>query len=515
MSSELKRSHSASSHLSSTKKPRSAQLEGEGDLEGEDHPASAALSSSAEPKATPQSSIENPQHPSELTTEQYQTCLMFMNTMFETTSDVSATMAIVLTAISRFKLGFCHNSDAAADALLQSNPELREHLERREYDKVLNSHLYRYFVATAISRLTACGRLGTIWQDNQEDPSKSNTTSPPPLVPTMREVVSAAWQSPYKGIGNILEDVLEQYMLPEQNEQRYARYASITQSSGSGKSRMADELAKTIFLPPPSDSKLGIWFTSIGRLEDDMRTVHVQLLMCSLFKTALERAKLIASDSALQGESVASKVRQLMSEDMVYGQHGLYRQKFCADVCKRATELMLLPEGSVAIRQSSLTPEVSAIDEKGRQIYVKAAAEALTSYLTTVQKESSTARALDLEVILGIALFPDVRRALRLVRELPIFALFLSTVGKLEQFSPPPQLESSARLFRSQLVPYPPIVWTPFDVMAAHITDEKVWTLTEVASMYHIVHLGRPLFPAMYDAANQENPQVSNCTGTR
>ncbi|KAI9070181.1 hypothetical protein FKP32DRAFT_1670559 [Trametes sanguinea] len=519
MSFELKRSHSPSesSHLASTKKPRSAQLEGEGDSEGEDHPASAALSSSAEPKATPQSSIENPQHPSELTTEQYQFCLMIMNTMFEGTSDVSATMKIALTAISGFKPGGCRDPNDA-EILLQRDPELRKNLERRDFEKVLNSRI--------------------IWQDKQEDSSKPNTTSPPPLGPAMQEVVSAAWQSPYKGSGNVLEDVLQQYLLPEQNEKRYARYASITQSSGSGKSRMVDELAKTIFcIPmclgsdqayPPSDSQLRSWFASIGGLEDDMRTVHVQLLMCSLFETALERAKLIASDPALQGESVASRFRQLMSEGMVYGQHGLYRQEFYADFdIPASTQLTLLPKGSVAIRQSSPTPEVSAMDEKGRQIYVKAAAEALTSYLTTVQKESSTARALDLEVILyfdeaqllttrgtgksGIALFPDVRRALRLVRELPIFALFLSTVGKLEQFSPPPQLESSARLFRSQLVPYPPIVWTPFDVMAARITNEKVWTLTEVASTYHIVHLGRPLFPAMYDAAlAQGDKMVSN-----
>ncbi|KAJ2986783.1 hypothetical protein NUW54_g9633 [Trametes sanguinea] len=105
------------------------------------------------------------------------------------------------------------------------------------------------------------------------------------------------------------------------------------------------------------------------------------------------------------------------------------------------------------------------------------------------------------------ALFPDVRRALGLIRNLPIFALFLSTVGKLEQFSPPPQLDSSERIFRSTLVPFPPIVWTPVDVLAARITNDKVWTLREVASTHHIAHLGRPLFAAMYDAALAEGDQ--------
>ncbi|CDO68158.1 hypothetical protein BN946_scf184938.g10 [Trametes cinnabarina] len=99
------------------------------------------------------------------------------------------------------------------------------------------------------------------------------------------------------------------------------------------------------------------------------------------------------------------------------------------------------------------------------------------------------------------ALFPDVRRALCPIRRLPMFTLFLSFMGKLEQLSPPTQLESSDRILRLELVPLEPIVWTPFAVFARRITKDKVWTLTEVASTNHIAHLGRPLFSAMYEAA--------------
>ena len=134
------------------------------------------------------------------------------------------------------------------------------------------------------------------------------------------------------------------------------------------------------------------------------------------------------------------------------------------------------------------------------------AARALTSYLSELfpsREETSYPRIIlcfDEAQLLtervsttGATLFSEVRRTLGLIRMLPIFAFFLSTVGKLEQFSPPPRLHSSARVVRLQLTPFEPIVWTPLDVFAQRLTKNKVWMLREVASTYHIVHLGRPL----------------------
>ena len=48
----------------------------------------------------------------------------------------------------------------------------------------------------------------------------------------------------------MLERVLEAYANRSDFEAKYARYASITQSSGTGKSRMVDELAKKMFCIP-------------------------------------------------------------------------------------------------------------------------------------------------------------------------------------------------------------------------------------------------------------------------
>ncbi|KAH9934219.1 uncharacterized protein B0H18DRAFT_547792 [Fomitopsis serialis] len=80
---------------------------------------------------------------------------------------------------------------------------------------------------------------------------------------------------------------------------------------------------------------------------------------------------------------------------------------------------------------------------------------------------------------------------------------FLSTVGKLEQFAPHRQQETSGRIVMQRLDLFPPIIINPFDVLAERISGSG-WTLQQVASTHHMVHLGRPLFAAMYDAGNDK-----------
>ncbi|KAH9846272.1 hypothetical protein C2E23DRAFT_683962, partial [Lenzites betulinus] len=331
-------------------------------------------------------------------------------------------------------------------------------------------------------------------------------------------VVSTAWKEPYKNSGDILESVLRDYVNEDVLGQHYARYASITQSSGTGKSRMVDELAKKIFcIPialgsnqayPPPDNLAVSWF---GGDNTDMRAERAQFFMCALFETALQRAKDIAPDPhgcCSAGLSLASIFRQSMSDGMEYGQHGQYRQQFYSDVCVRAAELLSSAKHSKEPRQPSPTPVMTVVDDHGTHINLVTAAEALVAYISTTRKKSFASNS-GLDVILyfdeaqhltkssagssGPTFFIHVRSALRLVRKLPIFALFLSTTGKLEQFSAPAQLDASDRMLRLQLLPFKPIVWTPLDIMAQRITKNKVWTLREVASTYHIVHLGRPL----------------------
>lgn len=92
--------------------------------------------------------------------------------------------------------------------------------------------------------------------------------------------------------------------------------------------------------------------------------------------------------------------------------------------------------------------------------------------------------------------FFELARALRIIVEYPIFTLFLSTVGKVDQFSPLPELGPSSRIAPRQYDMFPPIVTTPYDILSDKfpLKPSSAWTLKRVASTYHMAHLGRPLY---------------------
>ncbi|RDX39464.1 hypothetical protein OH76DRAFT_1297907, partial [Lentinus brumalis] len=272
---------------------------------------------------------------------------------------------------------------------------------------------------------------------------------------------------------------------------------------------------------PPADVEVREWFASLQGKKVQLWEQKVQVFMCALFETALRHVKSINSDSV---QEIAREFRRKMSEGMQYEQHGQYRRDFYSDVCKRADESLARksPESapSRTVHGGSPTGSVD-VPEGGQKMTVETTARALTEHLLSKVPGGTKSSHSNLLVIVSFdeaqmldevdtkttditwTLFAEVRRCLRIIRELPIFALFLSTVGKLEQFSPPPQLDSSARIVQTVLRPFEPIVVTPLDVSAQRITG-KVWTLEEVASTYHMVHLGRPLFAAMYDAAKDD-----------
>jgi hypothetical protein len=60
-----------------------------------------------------------------------------------------------------------------------------------------------------------------------------------------------SWLYPFRGdAAEALWEYIEDYFSPSFPKKQYAHYAAIVQSSGMGKSRMTDELAKTHFVIP-------------------------------------------------------------------------------------------------------------------------------------------------------------------------------------------------------------------------------------------------------------------------
>ena len=86
------------------------------------------------------------------------------------------------------------------------------------------------------------------------------------------------------------------------------------------------------------------------------------------------------------------------------------------------------------------------------------------------------------------------RRAIRGLRALPIFTLFLSTTGKIHDLTPPPKYDASDRLMNSTLRLLPPFSRLGFDqVVRSHASDVKKFGINDVSKVAFMVRFGRPL----------------------
>jgi hypothetical protein len=89
--------------------------------------------------------------------------------------------------------------------------------------------------------------------------------------------------------------------------------------------------------------------------------------------------------------------------------------------------------------------------------------------------------------------FSQLRRALRTLNEFRLFSLFLSTTGKMTQFSSAKGEDSSTSVQIGQLYLIMPFTDLGFDQLAAKTSVDGSLTLEDVAIIGHMVTLGCPL----------------------
>jgi hypothetical protein len=88
--------------------------------------------------------------------------------------------------------------------------------------------------------------------------------------------------------------------------------------------------------------------------------------------------------------------------------------------------------------------------------------------------------------------FSELRRALRALNELPIFSVFLSTSGKIQNITPRAEFDGSGRVQKSDLVLLPPFTELGFDQMVRQISNGDL-TIEEVSTVMFMALFGRPL----------------------
>jgi hypothetical protein len=90
--------------------------------------------------------------------------------------------------------------------------------------------------------------------------------------------------------------------------------------------------------------------------------------------------------------------------------------------------------------------------------------------------------------------FVQLRRALRVFTEMSLFTFFLSTTGKISQFTPPRDRDASYRMNDGRLKTPHPFIFLSFDqLMGNRKIFDKYKTLEDVTSLECIAHMGRPL----------------------
>ncbi|KIL68319.1 hypothetical protein M378DRAFT_158863 [Amanita muscaria Koide BX008] len=309
----------------------------------------------------------------------------------------------------------------------------------------------------------------------------------------------------------------------------YPRCAAILQSSGMGKSRMIDELSKKHFvLPinirPSSDTGFPAadvdvkTFLTVDETEKDNIHRRSHAFLIALFTTA--RSFLQNIDHHITNElhreknpqTITQKFRLLMTAGQTFNHQGFKRREFYRAVVKYANELLQLP-----IISAPLDSSIRQLTPHGEQLDTRRAALDLLKCLNPELEaaEIKTLKTIPPLVILAFdeahvllvekhqsdigyfSKFSELRRALRALKELPIFSVFLSTSGKIQNITPRAEDDGSGRVQKSKLVLLPPFIELGFDQMVGQISDGAL-TIETVSNIKFMVRFGRPLFGSRY-----------------
>ncbi|EIN06049.1 hypothetical protein PUNSTDRAFT_127507 [Punctularia strigosozonata HHB-11173 SS5] len=416
------------------------------------------------------------------------------------------------------------------------------------------------------------------------------------------KVTEISWKEDYVGDAHIaLRKHIAKYW---GKEGVYAPYCSIVQSSGCGKSRCADQFAKTHFcipmnlrIPtasgfPASDDVLYTFFEGMKPLSAHRMFIHNSAFLVALFQACtrtlreeprgehaswfydkMTEGQSMTSHNAFRRnfyERVVGVARKLVGDydrlAMVSGasaskdrarspiaQFGVTvieaAKQLCAELANDdepptsptkpqkvtkpgskagASKKQRLPRvilifdeahtltenaKSAAVPRPSLsnstgrapntTPSTfqSNVISKGKGKGPALAAPPAPSQMQPGDEEAELRR--DAEAFgydaTNVSPFSQLRRVLRSLRHQPIFALFLSTTGKITQFTSPKESDPSKRVMEGGLRLIPPFCAIGFDQLASPWPEPL--TLAAVSDIGYQARLGRPMFAARYIAA--------------
>ncbi|KAF8492177.1 hypothetical protein F5888DRAFT_1806903 [Russula emetica] len=433
---------------------------------------------------------------------------------------------------------------------LEQDPKLKIHLATKdEFRKNVTRKGEKIFIDSLRAMAAKSDTQGSkAWEDLFEDKVFLKEPPAPFINPLHRastsseEAVERAWQRVFRGeAATVLLLTISSYL--DKKRDPYSRQATIVNSSGTGKSRMVDQLATKIITvpvclrPDPStgyprpDAALRSWLLA-GEISDiTLGTIRTRLhgfvyALLTVTRTTLES---IDSDSEngkitetkdgveLRQAKLASAFRDRMTKGQSYQGPNAYREGFYKKVTRLADEFIKSRQQINDPKDTKQPKKFYPYDfEDGDE--AEDAGKLLARFVDPhdlLDRDEGRPRrplvifAFDEAHILTdnppVAnratwnMFSELRRILRQTSDQAIFSLFLSTAGRFNLFSPEISSDPSMRIQDSILSTVDPITEISFDDLAYDAPEYKIM-LEHVVEMDWMCHLGRPLFASIYDA---------------
>ncbi|KAJ2918864.1 hypothetical protein MD484_g1531, partial [Candolleomyces efflorescens] len=334
--------------------------------------------------------------------------------------------------------------------------------------------------------------------------AKASGKSHPILLETFaspypqQQATVQSWSCDFKGTADeTLFAVLKNYLtwthrLGGIEGSPYANVVPIVNSSGTGKSKLVDQLGrKHCFVIPLCLRREGT-----GGYPPPDRKVRDWLIKKRSTEQELNAAVREPTDSRATHTIFA----ELMNDGGTFSTPPSYRKDFYTKVAKLATKFEL---------ETKVKPIPQGIYLESNPD-VRAAASSLLSIcgddavvvLSFDEAHELGARAPTQTSRQGITVLSQIIEGLRSVRALNIMGLFLSTSVKCTHIAPELQHEPSSRVANDERSMLPPITELGFDQFALPLDDPP--TLKHVTTAQYVSHLGRPLsFAARWAAGDQ------------
>ncbi|KAI0069211.1 hypothetical protein BV25DRAFT_1910906 [Artomyces pyxidatus] len=371
----------------------------------------------------------------------------------------------------------------------------------------------------------------------ERTPPKEDYTTPD--LEADKRATEASWNIEYQA-GDAAKTLFETLTWYLEVKKLYARYIALVQSSGTGKSRLVDELGKLTgviplnfrrwsaiffgFLLPTSN-----YFPQSGSVEDPpiwvcrrssnlglskiLATIYKPIeksepdrykailractLLTSIFIVAKQRLQDIDTSGDAHESPVqrALRFRDLMAEGQAFGHQGPYRVRFYNDVVEAAEQaidrlILSKPTGEKGL--DSLRRD--AIKEMQKE------AESLVAFLDHLKSLDrpvlvlafDEAHTLTKSQYTTWSPFSEIRRHLSELTRMPIFSIFLATNENFHPFRPLSYQNYSRPLKMGTFNLLPPYTEFSFDLLAEKASSGIA--LSKVTSDEFIARLGRPLF---------------------